>query len=292
MSPLPNPFRGYLMLARLGNVFMAALGAIAGGYAATGSPPLLPLALAMLGTMLGVAGGNALNDARDAPIDVRAHPNRPIPRGDLRVRDATVAGWVLLGAAVLVLALTASVATLILGVLFVLGLAWYEYRLKPRGLQGNVAISIIVGGTFLLGATAVTPAGAGFVGRLVPNIGWTPLIFGLLAALASLAREIFKDLQDQEFDAAWRQTLPLRMGARSAFTLARLFLLLGIFFGLLPVALRYFDRWYLLLVLPALSVFAVTIFVTEAGRAAFWTKIGMLLALIAFVANGLVASPF
>ena len=288
MSLLPNPFRGFLMLARLGNVFMAALGTVAGGYAATESPALLPLALAMLGTMMGVAGGNALNDARDAPIDVRAHPNRPIPRGDLRVRDAIVAGWVLLGAAVLVLAGTGSLATLVLGVLFVLGLAWYEYRLKPLGLQGNIAISVIVGGTFLLGATAVAPTDPGLIGRLLPKIGWTPIIFGLLAALATMAREIFKDLQDQEFDAAWRETLPLRMGARTAFSLARLFLLLGIFFGLLPAALRHFDRTYVILVLPALSVFAVTIFVTEAGRAAFWTKIGMILALIAFVATGLI----
>jgi len=266
---------------------MAALGTLAGGYAVTNAPALLPLALAMLGTMLGVAGGNALNDARDADIDKRAHPMRPIPRGDLRVKDAVVAGWVLLAAAVLVLAATGKLATLVLGVLFVVGLAWYEYRLKPLGLQGNIAISVIVGGTFLMGASAITETGTGFAARLLAPIGWTPLIFGLLAALATLAREIFKDLQDQEFDAAWRHTLPLRMGARSAFTLARTFLLLGIFFGLLPAALRYFDRTYVMLILPALSVFAVTIFVTEAGRAAFWTKIGMFLALIAFVATGL-----
>lgn len=275
-----------MMLARLGNVFMAALGTLAGGYAVSNAPSVWPLAMALLGTMLGVAGGNALNDARDAEIDKRAHPNRPIPRGDLRVKDAVVAGWVLLGAAVLVLAATGKLATLVLGVLFVVGLAWYEYRLKPLGLQGNIAISLIVGGTFLLGATAITNTGPSFSERLLPSIGWTPLIFGLLAALTTLAREIYKDLQDQEFDAAWRHTLPLRMGARSAFTLARLFLLLGIFFGLLPAALRYFDRTYLLLILPALSVFAVTIFVTEAGRAAFWTKMGMLLALVGFVATG------
>lgn len=276
------------MLARLGNVFMAALGTLAGGYGATGEPVILPLALAMLGTMLGVAGGNAINDARDADIDRHAHPNRPIPRGDLRPRDAVVAGWGLLGASALVLAATGKLATLVLGVLFILGLAWYEYRLKPRGLQGNLAISVIVGGTFLLGATAVMPTGPGALERLVPLVGWTPLIFATLAALATLAREIFKDLQDQEFDAAWRQTLPLKIGARTAFTLARLFLLLAIFFGLLPVALWYFDRAYLLLVLPALSVFAVTIFVTEAGRAALGTKVGMFLALIAFVATGLI----
>jgi geranylgeranylglycerol-phosphate geranylgeranyltransferase len=280
------------MLARFGNVFMAALGTLAGGYAVSRSPSLWPLALAMLGTMLGVAGGNAINDARDAEIDKRAHPNRPIPRGDLRVKDAVVAGWLLLGAAVLVLAGTGSAATLVLGVLFVLGLAWYEYRLKPMGLSGNIAISVIVGGTFLLGATAVTSTGPRVVERLFPHVGWTPLTFGILAALTTLAREIFKDLQDQEFDAAWRETLPLKMGARTAFTLARLFLLLGIFFGLLPAALHYFDRTYLVLIVPALSVFAVTVFVTEAGRAAFWTKMGMLLALIAFVATGLVASPF
>ncbi len=282
-----NPLRGFLMLARLGNVFMAALGTLAGGYAVSNAPSVWPLAVALLGTMLGVAGGNALNDARDAEIDKRAHPNRPIPRGDLRVKDAVVAGWVLLGVAVLVLAGTGKLATLVLGVFFVMGLAWYEYRLKPLGLQGNVAISIIVGGTFLLGATAVTSTGPSFSERLFPPIGWTPLIFGLLAGLTTLAREIFKDLQDQEFDAAWRQTLPLRMGARSAFTIARTLLLLGIFFGLLPAALRYFDRTYLLLILPALSVFAVTMFVTEAGRAAFWTKMGMLLALMGFVATGL-----
>ena len=123
-----NALRGYLMLARLGNVFMAALGTLAGGYAVAGDPAGVPLIVALLGTMLGVAGGNALNDARDAEIDKRAHPNRPIPRGDLRVQDATYAGWGLLAAAVIVLAMAGSLATTLLGVVFVLGLVWYETR--------------------------------------------------------------------------------------------------------------------------------------------------------------------
>jgi geranylgeranylglycerol-phosphate geranylgeranyltransferase len=278
-----NPVRGFLTLVRLGNVFMAALGTLAGAYAAPGEPSGIPIALALLGTMFGVAGGNAINDARDAAIDRHAHPKRPIPRGDLREKDATIAGWLFLATALVLLAATGSLATLILGALFVAGLLWYEYQLKVRGLVGNIAISLIVGGTFLLGATAAVGGLS-----LLPNIGWTPLVFALLAALATLAREIFKDLQDQEFDAAWRQTLPLKMGGRTAFTVARMFLLLAIFFGLLPVALRAFGPTYLLFLLPSLSVFAVTLFVTEAGRAAFTTKLGMLLALFAFVAIGMI----
>lgn len=278
-----NGVRGAFLLVRPGNVGMAALGALAGALAAPGDVSSTLLIAVVWGVMLGVAGGNAINDARDAEIDRHAHPKRPIPRGDLTAREAEWAGRALFVASYLCFALTQRFAVQVLAIAFILALYWYEAKLKARGLSGNILISILVGGTFLLGAIGASSDRSGWL----PTIGWTPLIFALLASLANLAREIFKDLQDQEFDAAWRETLPLKMGARTAFTLARTFLLLAIFFALLPAALRQLDRTYLLSVLPGLSVFAVTIFVTEAGRAAFWTKMGMLLALIGFVANGL-----
>lgn len=280
-----NGVRGAFLLVRPGNVGMAALGALAGAFAAPGDVSSTLLIAVVWGVMFGVAGGNAINDARDAEIDKHAHPERPIPRGDLTPRDANIAGIILFAASYLCFGLTGRVSVQVLAVVFIASLYWYEVKLKARGLSGNILISILVGGTFLLGAFGASSDTSGWL----PYIGWTPFIFALLAALVNLARELYKDLQDQEFDAAWRATLPLKMGARTAFTLARTFLLLAIFFGLLPAALRYsdFDRLYLLLVLPALSVFAVTIFVTEAGRAAFWTKMGMLLALVGFVATGL-----
>lgn len=265
---------------------MAAGGALAGGLSAPGDPQWAALGVAMAASLFGVAGGNALNDAADAEIDRRAHPRRPIPRGDLTVPMArAAAAWFFAVALTLLMMTNASAAAL--GAVFIGGLIVYEWRLKARGLVGNVAVSILVGGTFLLGALAAQAEP--FAIQSVPRSpGWVPLVMAGLAAIANLARELYKDLQDMEFDLAWRQTLPLEIGDRTAFLLARGFLVAGVALGLVPAALRWFDARYAILLAPALTVFAVTVFVNEAGRAAALCKTGMALALVAFVAIGLI----
>jgi hypothetical protein len=71
---------------------------LAGG--ALGSPPTLPLLLAL---SLFYVGGMYLNDAFDARIDAIERPERPIPSGAISARAVFAAGFAMLAAGVLLL---------------------------------------------------------------------------------------------------------------------------------------------------------------------------------------------
>ena len=74
----------------------------------------------------------------------------------------------------------------------------YENRLKALGMSGNIAVGFMSGAVFL------------FAGMVVNDPGPTLWMFGL-AFLATISREIIKDIQDLEGDKD-RFTLPARVG--------------------------------------------------------------------------------
>ena len=74
----------------------------------------------------------------------------------------------------------------------------YENKLKALGLSGNMAVGFMSGAVFL------------YAGMVVNDPGPTLWMFGL-AFLATVAREIVKDIQDLEGDTD-RFTLPARIG--------------------------------------------------------------------------------
>lgn len=271
---------------------MAAAGVAAGGLvASSGSPDWGSLTAAAASAFLGVAGGNALNDYFDVEIDRRAHPQRPIPRGDLTRNQAATVGGAWLAAAVLVAAwcnpFAFALATLLVGVLL-----FYEFRLKAQGVLGNFTVAAVVGATIPLGALAAGGSLQSYLGS--PDLlVWNPdgvlaaLLLGLLAFLANAARELFKDVQDEEFDRAWRLTLPHRLGMETSMRLARFLLWVSIPLAFTPAFLELVPREYLFLVAPSLLVFVGATLFDDAGRAAWLAKTGMVLALVAFVTTGL-----
>ena len=78
----------------------------------------------------------------------------------------------------------------------------YENNLKALGLSGNMAVGFMSGAVFL------------YAGMVVNDPGPTLWMFGL-AFLATVAREIVKDIQDLEGDTD-RLTLPARIGIRKS----------------------------------------------------------------------------
>jgi 4-hydroxybenzoate polyprenyltransferase len=160
-----------------------------------------------------------------------------LPRGALAPDDATRFAWAAAG-----LALPLSVlAALPLGAvtMAVLTLARvYSPWLKRAGLVGNVVVTTLASLPFLYGAWAVGRPGAG-------------LLLVAIAMPLHLAREIAKDLDDAEADAATRRTLPVVRGVRSArlavVTAAVLFLV-----ALAPPALR--APAFALALIPAVAL--------------------------------------
>ena len=91
----------------------------------------------------------------------------------------------------------------------------YENGLKAAGISGNIAVGLMSGAVFL------------YAGMAVNDPGPTLWMFGL-AVLATVSREIIKDIQDLEGDQD-RKTLPTRIGISNALNLATFILLMAVF---------------------------------------------------------------
>src|SRR5947209_2754297 len=164
------------------------------------------------------------------------------------------------------------------------------------------AVGVGVGGVVGVGSAAwgdlALPLVMAFlVGSLFPFAGVSvfrssagPLIrTGILAALAFLAtlgREITKDIEDMQGDVD-RLTLPRRIGARRAGAVAGIALALCVALSFLPVYFGVLGIGYAVLVIPADGMFIYAAFHSAANpaRSQRVTKYAMIVALAAFLAG-------
>ena len=198
----------YLALTRPGNVVLTAVAVVAGSYIAAGDNIFdfqVEIMIASLAAMMLVGGGNALNDYNDRESDKENHPNRPIPAGLISADETLVYSRILLSAGLLIVLFgLANKLPFIIALIGTTTLILYENKLKALGLSGNIAVGFMSGAVFL------------YAGMVVNDPGPTLWMFGL-AFLATVAREIVKDIQDLEGDTD-RFTLPARIGiAKSLF---------------------------------------------------------------------------
>ncbi|MEC7494174.1 MAG: UbiA family prenyltransferase [Candidatus Thermoplasmatota archaeon] len=241
----------YLALTRPGNVVLTAVAVVAGSFIAAGDSILdfqVEIVIASLAAMMLVGGGNALNDYNDRESDKENHPNRPIPAGLINADEALVYSRILLSVGLLIVLFgLANKLPFIIALIGTVTLISYENNLKALGLSGNMAVGFMSGAVFL------------YAGMVVNDPGPTLWMFGL-AFLATVAREIVKDIQDLEGDTD-RFTLPARIG----------------------IAKSLFVTGFLLVVAWSLSFTAITQFSGMAGNAyAIGVSIANVIMLIGF----------
>jgi geranylgeranylglycerol-phosphate geranylgeranyltransferase len=260
-------------------------GTLVGGLVARGSGIGVPDAfwvavlLAAISTSLVTAAGNVLNDLLDREGDRTNHPDRPLVTGEVSVRAARILATALFVAGALVV-LPVILIEPIVGVLLALAvgaLLGYEFWLKGRGFVGNWVVGFLTGMVFLYGGAA-----AGNPLILAP--------FGAMAILATVSREVIKDMEDVAGDVG-RSTLPMTRGMGVSGGVARG--AVGLAIALSAVPFLWFLRWgsvvgiiYLVLVLAADGVFVLS--VTYLPNRLHWeqtmSKVGMSIALFAFLA--------
>ena len=221
----------YIALIRPGNAILTAIAVIAGAFIAKGPEDILDfqteIAICCISAMMLVSGGNALNDYNDRESDKKNHPERPIPYGKISANNALNFAQSLLGLGLVILLLTLdNKMPFIIALLGVLTLLAYENGLKAAGITGNIAVGFMSGAVFL------------FAGMAVNDPGLTLWMFGL-ALLATISREIVKDIQDLEGDQD-RKTLPARIGIENALNLAAVILIIAI--GLSYTATNQFEN--------------------------------------------------
>jgi geranylgeranylglycerol-phosphate geranylgeranyltransferase len=275
----PSAVVGFASMMRLGNCVMAAAGVLLGALICIGtgdvSEYVSEIVISMVIVVLFTAAANSMNDYFDRDIDRAAHPERPIPRSLLRPETAIASSATMFVLSALLgwfIGLT-SFSIVVASIAVIL---CYETVLKSEGLAGNLAISWLTGALFLFGGAAVDNL----------NLAW---VLAVLAFLATLGREIIKDVQDIEADTKSRTTLPMRIGKRNAGIVSSIALLAAVSLSPAPYILDQVSAYYLPIVAIAdgIFIFSSMIHFENPERGQKMTKLAMLIALCAFLVGGI-----
>lgn len=279
--------RAYVELLRPLNCSMTVFGVIAGAAIVSikfsAFSPFL-VALAALCAFIIAGAGNAINDYTDVDIDRINRPARPIPSSRVSKNSALIFSISLfaLGTGLsYFINLTAFAIAAFNSLLLIL----YSTHLQNKLFAGNIAISYLVGSSFVFGGASL--------GDII-----LPSLLGLLAFLANLSREIVKDLEDLEGDRrvgkSKGKNLAMRYGERPAKLSASFTLSAAIIISPLPYLLGILSAGYLAALVPCIAVFGYSILSAwkskksgDYGRTSRMIKLGMFLGLLAFVAGAL-----
>ncbi|MFA9501460.1 geranylgeranylglycerol-phosphate geranylgeranyltransferase [Natrinema sp. H-ect1] len=265
--------RGLLELTRPVNVIAASALTFIGAFVAGGvAEEPLAVAAAVAATGLAVGAGNAINDYFDREIDRINQPGRAIPRGAVSPRGALAFSGLLFAGAVALAVTLPATAIAIAGVNLLALVAYTEFFKGLPGL-GNALVAYLVGSTFLFGAAAV--------GEIAPAV-----VLFVLAAIATLTREIIKDVEDIEGDREeGLNTLPIAIGERKALIVAAVLLVVAVVASPIPFLRGYFGVAYLLVVAPADAVMLLAAYESFANPTIGQSRLkyGMFLAALAFI---------
>ena len=270
----------YLRLFRFGNGTMGIIGIVGGALLAAGTDVLDHWAWIILACVLVVlfmAGGNAINDYIDRDIDVLAHPDRPIPRGEIKPETARNLGYaflvisVILSLPCVILDEAGGWVTTVMVIVCAALMLAYETAFKQRGFVGNLTIAFLTAMIFM-------------VGGAVTGHPWDNAVFAGMAFLVNVGREVSKDIEDMASDEGSRRTLPMSVGADKAALVAAVFFVLGPILSVYPV-LAGDAGWAYLVVILADAIFLYCAYIVkgDAHRAQKLSKAAMMVALVGFI---------
>ncbi|MDH4123128.1 MAG: UbiA family prenyltransferase [Thermoplasmata archaeon] len=268
-----NPFAEYMKLLRLWNGLIAILGMLLGVAVAIGLSEIEnfidEMILGAIVVIFFVGAGNSINDYFDVETDKIAHPNRPLVRGSLSKKTALYSS-IIMFVICIILGVFLNLISLLIIVLAIVAMFVYELRLKDRGFVGNILIALLVFGLFE------------FAGSIVGKWDVT-LILASLSALATLGREIIKDIEDVKGDVG-RRTLPMILGERKAGYVAMVPTAIAVGLSPLPYIEGQLTTFYILVVLiaDALFIYGAWIQLKNPRKGQKIFKVAMIVALIAF----------
>ena len=268
---------GFFKITRPANAVVSGITAIIAYLIATGTVIPSTILLLVIVTLI-TAAGNVINDYFDADIDRINCPSRPIPSGSVSPMAARGFAVTLFLFGILVAFFTPPLCLAIVLInSFILFL--YAAKLKSMPVIGNAAVAYLAASIFVFGGAFA---------------GWDALILMLpLAAitfLATMAREILKDAEDVEGDAAGgADTLPIRIGIRSTSRIALGFALAAGVASVVPYL--QWGSWYLVGIVIVDIIIIVAAIRTlpcqtpacvKATRSTTFIKTGMFAALVVF----------
>lgn len=261
------------------NCFFAGISALAALYIESASlfDVLSQTALfTIVSVALLCAAGNIFNDYFDLESDIINKPSRPIPSGKIQKNRAMALGIILAFFGISA-AFRLNTNTLILAIINLAALYTYS-RIKETTPFGNIIVAYLAGSIFLFG---------GLAANSIKNV-W---ILALLSGLATLAREITKDIEDVKGDKFRKTTLATYYGDKMAGIIAGVILIFAIFLSILPLQMRFFSEKYLYIIFIADCIFAYCAYRLVADPTKYASdnarllKVGMWVSLLAFIAG-------
>lgn len=232
---------GYVRLMRPVNCVMMGFAVVIGAALASLknlNVSWLSLAYGFVTGFTLTAASMTINDYYDRKIDAVNEPNRAIPSGLIKPKEALAFAFIL--------SLTGFFAALLtsLSCLLVAVIAWaifvsYTTIGKRSGLFGNFLVSACVAIPFVYGSIVV-------VGDVRLNV-W---VFVSMVFLSNTGREITKGIVDVQGDRTQNvKTLAVRYGQRKAAVAAVFFYLFAVLLSPIPWFLNVVSFWFVPLVI-------------------------------------------
>ncbi len=237
--------KGLYKISRPLTTLTGALAVVLGGYVA-GTGEWMNIGLAVLATILVSASANTWNDYLDIEIDRINQPQRPLPSGQVKPRNALIFSLILAGISLLI-GIFISLPAFLLILLSNLLLFIYSWKLKSTVLFGNLVVALISGMSAVFGGLAA--------GNPQPTLVLFAIIF-----VSILGREVLKTMADYEGDLKESvRTISTVWGRRAARFVFYILVVATLITMLLPYILSIYKPIYGYIVL--LGVVPVIIYI-------------------------------
>ena len=236
--------------------------------------------------------GNIINDVFDHEIDAVNKPDRPIPSGKISLKNAGIYAAILDSIAIL---LGVIISCLIhnfvfLAIIIASAVIIYMYSryFKAMPMIGNIVVGVMIGLCFVVGGLIL----------LCETEDWTifkiSVYIGLLAAVANVARELVKDMEDIHGDElGGARTFPILFGKKVSSVIVMILLAVAVAVCILLYTSGLFNIAYLVIIIipvvlclySVVSLFASKFEPDEAtcAKEALFLKIAMAVSLLAII---------
>jgi len=264
----------FFRIIRLKNALMAAVGIAIGWLYCNSNLAISDLIFRVLAGFFALGYGNIINDIKDVKTDKISHPDRLLPSNKISLRTAVIFAVI----CVIFSIVAGFLSSPIIGIATIIPLlllTLYSLFLKATPFAGNLLVAALTAYTLIFGG----------LGENLDKI----LYPAILAFLANFAREIVKDLADEEGDKA--------AGLRTTSSIPLSYVKVVIFLQFiafatiapLPFLFGFLGATYMLItasfVAPLHFLYLKYFGKTEYKKAADVLKVQMLVGLFAVVAD-------
>lgn len=222
----------------------------------------------LLGTLvvyLMAGAGNVINDIFDCEIDAVNKPGRPIPSGKISLKNARIYAVALyLISGILSLIISYLINNFLFSVIILCSaviIYAYSRYFKAMPLVGNIVVGGMIGFCFVVG---------GFI-LLCNTQNWdifrVSVYIGLLAAVANVARELVKDMEDVQGDKiGGAKTFPILYGKKASSVITILLLAVTVAVHVILYTFGIFNIAYIIILIIAAVLYAYSVYALFASK--------------------------